>query len=213
MRPSRTGEQQLSSVRPGRAGIRPLQGADVAVVARREVAAASTRRRRHAARGLPDRSGPRRPTSSTTSRPSTASSSMPDPPAEEETAALVRHAEAARRLAEPLLAKVKSAARAPVSRDRAAAHGASSRAMEDAGVRIDTYRMGEITARLADRVEELEARRTSSRARSSCSARRSRWPDPLREARAHAGPQGQDRLLDRHEGAPRDPRTTTRSFP
>jgi DNA polymerase-1 len=30
--------------------------------------------------------------------------------------------------------------------------------MEDAGVRIDTYRMGEITARLADRVEELESR-------------------------------------------------------
>ena len=31
------------------------------------------------------------------------------------------------------------------------------RAMEDAGIKIDTYRMGEITARLADRVEELEA--------------------------------------------------------
>src|SRR5215208_4174679 len=30
--------------------------------------------------------------------------------------------------------------------------------MEDVGVKIDTYRMGEITARLADRVEELEAR-------------------------------------------------------
>jgi DNA polymerase-1 len=30
--------------------------------------------------------------------------------------------------------------------------------MEKAGVKIDTYRMGEITARLADRVEELEAR-------------------------------------------------------
>jgi DNA polymerase-1 len=30
--------------------------------------------------------------------------------------------------------------------------------MEDAGVRIDTYRMGEITARLADRIEELESR-------------------------------------------------------
>ena len=29
-------------------------------------------------------------------------------------------------------------------------------AMEDAGVRIDTYRMGEITARLQERVEELE---------------------------------------------------------
>src|SRR5437764_7425363 len=30
--------------------------------------------------------------------------------------------------------------------------------MEDAGVRIDTYRMGEITARLADRLEELQSR-------------------------------------------------------
>ena len=30
--------------------------------------------------------------------------------------------------------------------------------MEDAGVRIDTYRMGEITARLQDRVEELESK-------------------------------------------------------
>src|SRR5205085_9073131 len=30
--------------------------------------------------------------------------------------------------------------------------------MEDAGVRIDDYRMGEITARLRDRLEELEAR-------------------------------------------------------
>src|ERR671915_802091 len=31
-------------------------------------------------------------------------------------------------------------------------------AMEDAGVKIDEYRMGEITARLRERVEELEAR-------------------------------------------------------
>src|SRR5205823_7967014 len=31
-------------------------------------------------------------------------------------------------------------------------------AMEAAGVKIDTYRMGEITARLAERAEELEAR-------------------------------------------------------
>ena len=31
-------------------------------------------------------------------------------------------------------------------------------AMEDAGVKIDDYRMGEITARLRDRVEELEAK-------------------------------------------------------
>ena len=34
-------------------------------------------------------------------------------------------------------------------------------AMEDAGVKIDTYRMGEITARLKDRVEELEALATN----------------------------------------------------
>jgi DNA polymerase-1 len=31
-------------------------------------------------------------------------------------------------------------------------------AMEEAGVKIDEYRMGEITARLRERVEELEAR-------------------------------------------------------
>ena len=30
--------------------------------------------------------------------------------------------------------------------------------MERAGVKVDTYRMGEITARLADRVEELESK-------------------------------------------------------
>ena len=83
---------------------------------------------------------------------------LPEPSAEEETAALVRHAEAARRLA-------------PVLRDRLRERGSEDlydrielplaavlASMEDAGVKIDTYRMGEITARLADRVEELEAR-------------------------------------------------------
>ena len=83
---------------------------------------------------------------------------VPDPPAEEETAALVRHAEAARRLA-------------PLYRERLRERGLEQlydtvelpltgvlAAMEDAGVRIDTYRMGEITARLAERVEELESR-------------------------------------------------------
>src|SRR6266576_1910825 len=57
---------------------------------------------------------------------------LPEPDAEEETARLVRHAAATLRLREPLL--------------------------EQVGVKIDTYRMGEITARLADRVEELEAK-------------------------------------------------------
>ena len=81
----------------------------------------------------------------------------PEPAAEEETAALVRHAEAVRRLA-------------PLLRERVRERGSESlydeielplttvlAAMEDAGVKIDTYRMGEITARLSDRVEELEA--------------------------------------------------------
>jgi DNA polymerase I len=82
---------------------------------------------------------------------------VPEPAAEESTAALVRAAETARRLA-------------PVLRERLVERGsldlyesielpltAVLAAMEDTGVRIDTYRMGEITARLADRVEELEA--------------------------------------------------------
>jgi DNA polymerase I len=82
----------------------------------------------------------------------------PDPAAEEETAALVRRAELPRRLA-------------PLMRERLQERGLVGlyeqvelpltevlAAMETAGVRIDTYRMGEITARLADRIEELEAK-------------------------------------------------------
>ncbi len=82
----------------------------------------------------------------------------PDPPAEEETAALVRHAEAARRLAEPLVAKVVERGSERVYREIELPLTVVLGAMEDAGVRIDTYRMGEITARLSDRIEELEAR-------------------------------------------------------
>ena len=82
----------------------------------------------------------------------------PDPPAEEETAALVRHAEAARRLAQPLLAKVVERGSERLYREVELPLTVVLAAMEDAGVRIDTYRMGEITARLADRIEELEAR-------------------------------------------------------
>ena len=52
------------------------------------------------------------------------------------------------------------------------------------------------------RVARVRARRRGVRARVAVAAR----PDPLREARAHAGPQGQDRVLDRREGAARDPR-------
>ena len=82
----------------------------------------------------------------------------PDPPAEEETAALVRRAEAVRRLAAPLAAKVADRGSERLYRDIELPLSVVLGAMEDAGVRIDTYRMGEITARLGDRVEELEAR-------------------------------------------------------
>jgi DNA polymerase-1 len=82
----------------------------------------------------------------------------PDPAAEEETAALVRHAEAARRLADPLVAKVTERGSDRLYREIELPLTVVLGAMEDAGVRIDTYRMGEITARLSDRIEELEAR-------------------------------------------------------
>ena len=86
--------------------------------------------------------------------------------------------------------------------------------MEDAGVRIDTYRMGEITARLSDRIEELEARAYDLAGEEFVlGSPQQLGRDPLREARADARPQGQDRVLDRRQGAPRDPRRTTRSSP
>jgi len=81
----------------------------------------------------------------------------PEPSAEEETAALVRHAEAARRLAGPLVSKVHERGSDRLYRDVELPLSVVLGAMEDAGVRIDTYRMGEITARLSDRIEELEA--------------------------------------------------------
>jgi DNA polymerase-1 len=81
----------------------------------------------------------------------------PEPDAEEETAQLVRHAAVTLRLREPLLARVRERGAEPLYRDveMPLVHVLSQ--MESAGVRIDTYRMGEITARLADRVEELES--------------------------------------------------------
>jgi len=82
----------------------------------------------------------------------------PEPEADEETAALIRRAALPLRMA-------------PRMRERLAERGSTElyervelpltqvlAAMEDVGVRIDTYRMGEITARLQDRVEELESR-------------------------------------------------------
>ncbi|MDQ3857188.1 MAG: DNA polymerase, partial [Actinomycetota bacterium] len=83
---------------------------------------------------------------------------IPEPAADEETAALVRAAEEARRLAPLLVERVRERGAERLYREVELPLTRVLASMEDAGVRIDTYRMGEITARLADRVEELEAR-------------------------------------------------------
>jgi len=82
----------------------------------------------------------------------------PVPAADEETEALVRQAAAALRLAPPLRDKLAERGQDGLYREIELPLTAVLAEMEDVGIRIDTYRMGEITARLADRVEELEAR-------------------------------------------------------
>ena len=83
---------------------------------------------------------------------------LPEPAAEEETAALVRRAEAPRRLIERMLERVRERGSEHLYREIELPLTAVLAAMEIAGVKIDTYRMGEITARLVDRLEELEAK-------------------------------------------------------
>jgi DNA polymerase-1 len=83
---------------------------------------------------------------------------VPEPEAEEETAALVRRAAATLRLRDPLLERVRERGAEPLYREIELPLTAVLAAMERAGVKVDTYRMGEITARLADRVEELESK-------------------------------------------------------
>ncbi|HEY2326634.1 MAG TPA: DNA polymerase I [Gaiellaceae bacterium] len=82
---------------------------------------------------------------------------VPTPAADEETTALVRHAEAPRRLIAPLLERLDKRNVTELYRTVELPLIAVLAQMEEAGVKIDTYRMGEITARLADRVEELES--------------------------------------------------------
>jgi DNA polymerase-1 len=83
---------------------------------------------------------------------------VPEPEAEEETTALVRAAEGARRLAPLLNERLVERGSEHLYRQIELPLTAVLAAMEDAGVKVDEYRMGEITARLRDRVEELEAK-------------------------------------------------------
>jgi DNA polymerase-1 len=83
---------------------------------------------------------------------------LPEPVADEETALLIRRAEAPRRLAGRLRERVAERGSQHLYDAIELPLTAVLASMEDAGVKIDTYRMGEITARLADRLEELEAK-------------------------------------------------------
>ncbi|MEP6812170.1 MAG: DNA polymerase I, partial [Actinomycetota bacterium] len=83
---------------------------------------------------------------------------LPDPEVEEDTAALVRAAEVPRRLAAPLRARLRERGSEDLYDRIELPLTAVLASMEDAGIKIETYRMGEITARLADRVEELESK-------------------------------------------------------
>ena len=82
---------------------------------------------------------------------------LPQPEVEEETAALIRAAEVPRRLAGPLRARLRERGSEELYDRIELPLTAVLASMEDVGIKIDTYRMGEITARLADRVEELES--------------------------------------------------------
>jgi DNA polymerase-1 len=83
---------------------------------------------------------------------------VPVPATDEETSALVAGAELPRRLAGPLLARLEERGATRLYREVELPLTGVLADMERAGIRIDTYRMGEITARLAERVAELEAR-------------------------------------------------------
>jgi DNA polymerase-1 len=83
---------------------------------------------------------------------------IPEPTTDEETTALVKAAETPRRLAPLMLDRLRERDVEGLYRQVELPLTRVLAAMEDAGVKIDTYRMGEITARLADMVEELQSR-------------------------------------------------------
>src|SRR5215210_5473023 len=83
---------------------------------------------------------------------------VPVPATDEETAALVRAAEIPRRLVDSLLARLEEKGATHLYRTVELPLTRVLADMEVAGVKIDTYRMGEITAGLEERVEELEQR-------------------------------------------------------
>jgi DNA polymerase-1 len=82
----------------------------------------------------------------------------PSPTTDEETAMLLRRAALPLRLAPLMRSRLAERDLVTLYEDVELPLTLVLADMEDAGVRIDTYRMGEITARLRDRIEELEGR-------------------------------------------------------
>jgi len=82
---------------------------------------------------------------------------QPEPAADEDTAALVVAAELPLLLAPLMQARLDERDLSPLYREIELPLTRVLADMERTGVKIDTYRMGEITARLAERVAELEA--------------------------------------------------------
>jgi DNA polymerase-1 len=82
----------------------------------------------------------------------------PEPATDDDTSALVRGAETPRRLVDPLLERLDERGLTELYRTIELPLSDVLAHMESTGVKIDTYRMGEITARLAERAEELESR-------------------------------------------------------
>ena len=173
--------------------------------ARRE-AAARQRARRHAARRIPDRSGPgvirpRRPGRGVRRR------AAPDAGGrrgDDSARPPRRNTEPADRAA-PRTPR-RTGRHRPLSDRRAAAHrrarGDGRSGREDRHLPHGRDHGPARRSRRGARVARAGARRRGVRARLAAAAR----PDPVREARAHRRPQGQDRLLDRREGAALHPR-------
>jgi DNA polymerase-1 len=82
----------------------------------------------------------------------------PAPAADDETAALVRASETVRRLAPLFAERLRKLELESLYREIELPLTVVLAEMEETGVKIDAYRMGEITARLAERIAELEAR-------------------------------------------------------
>ena len=175
-------------------------------------------RPRHRGHGVPARSRARGSTASRTSRCATCRSSCTSPDAERGHARPRRRRRASTRPAGAPRPCCGSPTRSPTRSTRASSptstSGSSgrscacSREMEDAGIRIDREFLDE----LRHRARRAVRRRSSAEIHAHAGEDVQRQldaaaaPDPVREARAHAGEEDEDRPVDRRRLAPEDGR-------